>query len=272
MTDAPLSENAPRFVTAHDLIKTAAVMSMIADHLGVFFFPHALWLRAAGRFAGPVWFFLPGYSRSRAQPRRVWIAVAGLAGLSLVTGGGLFPVSALATIMVTRAAIDPLMRRMLRSWTEFWFWYLILFLLILPTSFFFEYGTLALLVGAYGYIARHEATVATARRLRTTRLAIFGGLLAAGLAVLPLSFRFTLPQLGSIAVAWIVMLIWFARFRPKDYPRLSAFPPLAWLLRFTGRYTLEIYVVHLAAFRIAAWWLAPGHAPGIAHWRLFATA
>lgn len=38
----------------NDFLKVLAVVSMVIDHLGAFFFPDALWMRVAGRLAFPV--------------------------------------------------------------------------------------------------------------------------------------------------------------------------------------------------------------------------
>src|SRR5690606_26082911 len=59
-------------VTSYDLIKSAAIILMVVDHLGAFFFPENDWLRAAGRLCVPLWFFLIGYAHARDIPKS-WI-------------------------------------------------------------------------------------------------------------------------------------------------------------------------------------------------------
>lgn len=58
----------PREVTSYDLLKCAAVIIMVIDHVGFYFYPENLWFRAVGRIGFPVWFFLVGYARGRDIP------------------------------------------------------------------------------------------------------------------------------------------------------------------------------------------------------------
>ena len=50
----------PKNITSYDLFKTLALVLMIADHIGFYFYPNELWLRAFGRLSAPMWLFLIG--------------------------------------------------------------------------------------------------------------------------------------------------------------------------------------------------------------------
>jgi hypothetical protein len=100
-------------LTRLDLIKGLSMFVMITDHVGYYFFPTNLWFRAFGRIDFPVWFFLPGYSKSRAFE---WSWIIG--GLILQVGNilaglSLMPVNAIFTIMLIRFTVDRLAGYML---------------------------------------------------------------------------------------------------------------------------------------------------------------
>lgn len=48
----------------YDYLKILAILTMIIDHVGYYFFPEILWLRLIGRIAFPLFLFLVGFSRS----------------------------------------------------------------------------------------------------------------------------------------------------------------------------------------------------------------
>lgn len=50
-----------KHVNSHDLIKLLAIILMIVDHIGQFYYPDILWFRILGRAAAPLFFFLMGY-------------------------------------------------------------------------------------------------------------------------------------------------------------------------------------------------------------------
>ena len=70
-------------VATLDLLKAFAVVTMLADHVGLYLFPDQLWWRAAGRPTIVIFGFLIGFAGPRAVPP-VWIGL-GL-GLTLLEG------------------------------------------------------------------------------------------------------------------------------------------------------------------------------------------
>jgi len=96
-------------LTSYDFLKTAALLLMLVDHVGYYFYPDDVWMRVVGRFSAPVWLFLVGYARSRDLSWRLWAGMLVLAGTNYVAGMAQCPVNILATIIVCRLALDPLM-------------------------------------------------------------------------------------------------------------------------------------------------------------------
>ena len=63
------SKTLPSSITSYDILKTFAVLTMIIDHIGLYFFPDEMWWRVIGRLSFPVWLFLIGYAQSRDIPK-----------------------------------------------------------------------------------------------------------------------------------------------------------------------------------------------------------
>jgi hypothetical protein len=97
-----------RELTALDLIKGLSMFVMITDHVGYYFFPGNLWFRSFGRIDFPVWFFLPGYSRSRSLEWSWVVGGLALQAANIVVGLSLMPVNAIFTIMLIRFSVDRL--------------------------------------------------------------------------------------------------------------------------------------------------------------------
>jgi len=92
--------------TALDAMKMFAIVNMTADHIGAYFFPHDLWWRAIGRITFPVWFFLVGYSRSRALPTSLLVFAALLVADHPLVGRTIFPMNALVTVIACRLILN----------------------------------------------------------------------------------------------------------------------------------------------------------------------
>ena len=75
-----------RNITSYDMLKTAAVVLMIIDHIGYFFFPEMPIFRALGRLCVPIWMFLVGYARTREISRELWIGGVILAVSKMAVG------------------------------------------------------------------------------------------------------------------------------------------------------------------------------------------
>lgn len=244
----------PKDITSYDLLKTFALMLMIADHLGYFFYPDNDWLRAIGRLSAPIWLFLVGYANSRDFSPRMWIGIVILTVSAVAVGREAFPLTILATILVCRALIDPLMQVMRRYPEALLPFFAILLCLEPLVAPYIEYGAYAMAVVIFGYAARHrgEEPYLEARFFTIALLAsVFFGLLQ-------VYFYFgnafdTVHK--AAAMAGMVCLAWgLSNFRPMTFPRLTAALPgfLTRLVQLFGRRTLEIYVAHIVLFRLIA--------------------
>lgn len=244
----------PHSLTSYDLLKTAALLLMILDHAGYYFFPEDMWFRAVGRLSAPVWLFLIGYARSRDLSVRLWAGMALLVVANYVVGMPLLPINILGTIILARLMLDPLMNGILRRKEALYPVLVLLFILTLVTAACFEYGTGAMAFVMLGYLARNREAVGLSRG------AFYEFSLAVGishaLTQCFASFKFDLPQMIAAGVGIMVVTFALTQFRGVEYARAPQIlpAPILSFFRFCGRNTLELYVIHLLMFKAAALW------------------
>ena len=177
-----------RQANSHDWLKAIAILLMVVDHTGVYFYPDIDLFRFVGRFSFPIFFFLIGYtyqglrSDSPADGNRRWanrylklpqtgkkivdffwafnIKLDLLVCLLLITASGvilsgeLFPLNILFSVIVCRIALYAfdrfkiLANGLIISW-------LLLTVIHFPLTYVYEYGGAAILVSMVGYLVRH---------------------------------------------------------------------------------------------------------------------
>lgn len=261
-----ISKAYPLPLTSYDLLKTFAVLIMIIDHIGAYFFPEELWWRAVGRIGFPIWFFLVGYARGRDLPTKLLIGAGILTAANFLVGMPVFPLNALVTIALIRISIDPVMNILMRSRATLWLGSALLFLCVLPTYMFTEYGTQALITGIFGYLVRKRED------LKDDDLVIHYMIFALLTFVLLqwMVFDFTPLQMAFMAIGTMLVRTSLYYFSSKTYPDLTEkLPsPVTGLMRFCGHRTLEIYVVHLLLFKVAAVYLGM-EGFGLLEWHWF---
>ena len=251
-----LLKNHTSALTSYDLLKTLAVVLMIIDHLGVYFYPEDQWLRVFGRMCVPIWFFLIGYARARDIPKIMWIGGAVLAFSAFVAGQAVVPLPILFTLAAVRFLIDPVMGRALRTPQTLVGMFFVLFFLSLHSAAVFEYGTLGLLLAMYGFICRHRTQIALSKwALRIFTSAVFWAFIAHQIFLMEaLTGGQVQVMVGGSALVFIILNY----FSPREY---AGFPKYAGVLKpvfyILGRWTLEVYVLHLLFFRGLSLALAP---------------
>ena len=236
-------------MTSYDLLKTFAIILMVIDHLGFFFFPHIEELRLIGRLSAPIWFFLIGYARTRKLELRLWIwgAVLLFGGMWIRQGHGLLPLNILFDFLLIRAILEVVMVRAVRNFETLFGMFWLFALLALPSIFFLEYGTFGVLFAMMGYLARNRANIPTLSS-KDIRIFILLTTLAYALGMWH-EFHFETVNAGLMTVLLLCQSFLLFSFKPADLPVKN---PIARLLKYplflTGRRTLEIYVVHLLIF------------------------
>lgn len=240
----------PDEVTHLDLIKTFAVIVMIIDHIGYYFFPEQEWFRAIGRIGFPVWFFMVGYARGRELSNKLLIGALILLVANLALQLPLFPLNALVTIIFLRLLIDRFMDLILRTRYVFWLSAILLVLFYMFSNMITEYGTIAMMFAVAGYLTRHKDKVETQSFMTNVDYILFMVLCFSSFCVLQTA-QFGFNEIQSIFMAVLTGATMFvlAVMRPMVFPEISHEPQKT-ILQFMGRRTLEIYVAHLLLFKV----------------------
>ncbi len=239
-------------ITSYDLVKTFAVICMVIDHTGHYFLPDDNWTRMIGRLCVPIWFFLIGYAHTRHLP---FILIAGATFLVLmnaVVGMSLLPLNVLPTMIFIRLLLDKTMAYCLKSSWHLWLTATALLVISLPTYIITEYGTLGLILAMYGYMVRHRDSNVKITKALVQNFMVFT--IITFLIMQQATFSFSKIQMTLCGLGIFIICYSLLNFQGKTYPLLTQKLPnfIHSSLHFCGRYTLEIYVVHLTLFKIAA--------------------
>ncbi len=245
MTYLSNRKNLPQSLTSYDLLKALAVLIMIVDHVGFYFFPEEIWLRLIGRICVPMWFFLVGYARSRDMSPVLWIGGTLLVVMNPVVGLPVFPLNILFTILFVRLVLDVCIQKMLKSQFDTFMGALVLLTVCLPSSYVMEYGTSAVALAFVGYMVRHKEILGFDQQkviIWLSAITVFFGVsqIFSGVPFSEPTFMFLVGGAGGVIGALYI------GFKPKVFTFKSS------VLSFLGRYTLEIYVVHLIVFKLIA--------------------
>jgi len=263
MSTVPRKPSATPVIDNTDWLKFAAIIFVAIDHFGYFFVVDNEWWSVWGRLAAPTFFFLIGFAQSRTVPLR-WILLGGLLTLlefwntddGWVTPNILF---SLALVRILRPYVLDLLQRY--SWITFALLVSVL-LIILPSSAqLVDYGAEGWLWSLFGLCQRIHADSASttfrqdqvqtlnSMRRRTTEsdlMRLIAGLFAASIYVWQeqLEFVFSNIHLAGCIIGVSILSIALLNFRRR--PSFVQPPtPIAQVLLFIGRHTLEIYAIQL---------------------------
>lgn len=243
-----------RSVTTTDLLKCAAIVCMVLDHIGHFIYPDEPGWRVFGRLAAPVFFFLIGYSRSWTVPRSWLVFGAILTTFDLVSpqgSGNLNILIVFAGLRLFFGLAGPTLRR---QW-QFPFLAGCVFVLLLAVAGkWIEYGMEGPLIALAGWMAREAAQAGGDVResLRWQARIMLGAALAVYFGMESFDYGFRGLWLKTFIVLLAGLGYALATFRRADVP-LAAPAPLLAGIRICGRWSLEIYALHLIALFILFW-------------------
>lgn len=253
------SDNLPSIITSYDLVKAATLFFMVIDHVGAYFLPDEPWWRVFGRLGFPVWFILAGYTRHFAIEAKLWLGAGILIIGNMVFGQYTIPLNALVSFILIRLAMPRFGDISFKGAEALIYAVVALLILAIPTNALFEYGSLAFLLALVGYAMRHRNELPIA----PWGLAVFACVAAASVAGSQAFFFGFNPMQTLVSGVGIVAICcaMFFVFRSVEFPKLTrALPqPVGAVIRVCGRYTMEIYVIHLLLIKAYLLYADHGH-------------
>lgn len=236
-------------LTSYDFLKCITVLFMFTDHIGAYFIQDEIWWRVIGRLGFPAWFFLAGYSNSRSISPTLWFGAAVLFFESMILGEYLFPANALVSFICIRIFMTPHYKNYFKGWEILLYSTVAFMILSVPTGYVFEYGTLAFMFAMFGYAVRHKEDLGIGRKVRI----LFCATVAVSVALIESHiFHFDAAQTLVCVILISAMSLVMYHFKQAEYPALTAKLPsfLTTIIQFGGRYTMDIYVIHLFLIKI----------------------
>jgi hypothetical protein len=228
-----------------DVLKLVALAAMIIDHAGYFLLPDMLYLRAIGRMAFPLFFFLIGYSGVWSIKRDLVVWAALITACAVLTHQAVFPLDILVAVMVVRFA----MSRMLARWEPTSRNLVNIFVLCIvwfPLFFWFEYSTTALLFAIGGYLKRKAPEAKSTSAFLCCTMGWY--LFLEGIVFFAFNLLAWICLLACLALAVDLMLHFSVapvrRDSMPDFARRA--------LQWAARNTLPIYALHLMALMIVS--------------------
>lgn len=224
---------------------------MLLDHVGYYFYPDNDWYRVVGRGAMPIWAFLIGYAQSRDVSRRIWLWAGALLAATAVTGGSVLPLNILFTFIAVRLVLDRMAKMTFTSLEVMTFTLIAFGVCFIPTMLASEYGDTALLFALCGFAVRHSATLPVSVAVQRAFI-IITCIFHALTQIILFNFDAWQGKGAAFVIGAVIFMMYF--FKPKEYVTATEkLPsPITGMLQFAGRYTLEIYVIHLIIFKMIA--------------------
>ena len=227
-----------QIANTHDLLKTLAVLLMIIDHIGNYFYPESIWLRLIGRGAAPIFYFLVGFS-GKLNCRLSLFVYGGILSISsAVFFQQVFWINILYTFVFANIIIQYFPAKTTPHHIKVG---IFVFLAILHLCLFqyIEYGTLGILI-------------ALTAHWHVNKVPYSGIWLAMSLSMhflwQTLAFDFVQSEnlVFAVVLIWATFWVLFNLYQLKDI-RILKLPRL--LILALSRYSLEIYFYHLILFQ-----------------------
>lgn len=239
-----ISSRFGKYLTSYDLLKFFAVVTMVIDHIGFYLFPHVIELRIIGRLSSPCWMFLAGFSKSLETGKNIFIGCFILILTNCILGTYLLPLNILALIIVTRLFLKYMGESLFRRKELIFYCFLVMTIISLPTYYIFEYSTYGVMIAMAAYALRRHGETALQSRGEKILLGSALGIYVLGQVGI---FMFNPIEIAVLMLSICILGVVLYKFVPREYPDLTEkLPaPIVWILQFCGRYSLEIYVVHL---------------------------
>ncbi len=230
-------------LNSYDLLKSIAVITMIIDHLGAYFYQDVELLRVIGRLSYPLFAFCAGYNQKYNFDMSL-LGYALLMTMSHIIIGGdtlltLLHGSILFSIIILRYS----MRFIIPSLAgNLFLWFFVLWFISIPTYLLFTYGSAGIIMGVCGYLC-----AAYNDRLGYKSFLVMSLFLYATLEAIACDFdkiSVFILAIEFLSLGWLLKDFTIHKVTEAKIP--------ATILMFLSRYALPIYFFHYELFEIIA--------------------
>ena len=240
-------------VNSHDLVKVLATLTMVIDHVGLYFMHDNIWMRLIGRMAAPLFFYLVGYSGSYKFKYQILALGIALCLIEFFVSSNssliwkILPLNILINFVLIKAILDRFDPSKMRSG------FLILLLAVLllignQTRTYIEFGTLGLSIAIGSRLINKRHPFGKPWIIIST---------TAHFLLQMNSFLFIRPdvpiQIIPMAILLLASIFAFSLLLFLKYELRTFTVNPTWLraiVIYVSRYSLQIYFFHLAAFKI----------------------
>lgn len=240
--------------SSHDIIKFIALIIMVIDHIGAYFFPDDFMWRAVGRIGFPIWFFLAGYARPQKIGWEIIILAFVLVAAKVSLHAPLFPINALFTVIICRLFVNMVSRYNFEKWQSVF--YITGMCLLLPSILLFEYGSLALIFALFGYLVKTQPG-----SIDTKITAFLSALIFLLSQDFVYSEAFTKPGFSLfediVMYAGTLLVIFYLYNFSLKFFEINKYRLLVNIALFLSRNSLYFYVIHIVLFIIIARFIHP---------------
>lgn len=212
-----------------DFLKTIAIITMVIDHLGLYFFPEYEIMRVIGRISMPIFCFFAGYNFHKKPKIKILVVGVLLHIFTTILFKQFTTTNILIPIFLGQCYLYCFQNSLNNFFYKGYCHVVFLGTLWFCTWFLVDYGTIGLAIMLLGYIAKHD--------LGNLRLALAISMILTVLhtiAVFPLSYIYVLIVVIFGILQYIFMVA--RNFEQK----------IAINLRIISHNALYIYAIHLA--------------------------
>jgi hypothetical protein len=231
----------------YDFLKFLAIISMIIDHIGMFFLPEQQWLRGIGRLAFPIFLFLVGYSEKYKFSLELLILGILLTIFKQNLDFLSHEANIIFTIFLTRLLFKPLVK--FKIFEKYQYEFITFNILIfIPSVLLFEYGSLAFLLAYLGHLSKNKININIYGK-NLAFILLFNFLVQTSLFDNANIYFFSFFLLASIALAYLLYTFCLQKFSTKN----TVFDKIVFIF---SRNAILIYTFHFVLFAITSALLA----------------
>lgn len=233
----------PDQVNSQDLLKFLAIITMVIDHLGFYFFPEQLWMRVIGRNSHIFWLFFVGYNYKKdaqIQASIIYAAVFILL-ISVILKAKILPLNILFAILIYKIALKYYTKYIFidNQLNSLAYFYLVIICVVLfPLGLVVEYGSLGFFICIFGYNLRNNL----GNLYKQSLWLLLIDFLSQG-AIFKFNYFDTICRFTVISLSILTIY----KFKPVN---LNLKGCTKYIVNISSRYSLYLYTFHLVLFII----------------------